>query len=304
MKILLHYPKWNNRWIPYFREVLSGYDLLETSTVFLPLLDELSYRADVLFSMWTNEIVDHWTHKFPDKKIITYLRRFELWEKSTLNKIDFNNIDAMIFVSFFIGKEFEIQHPELNGVFKKYLIPNGVDLDRFPLKSNKAGEKKIAFVGQLKHVKNFPLALQVLSELPEEYTLHHIGLVTSEQIAGQILSYTHSLGLQNRVVFYPQVAPDQMPEWYKDKDYILSTSINEGNPNCIIEAMAMGIKPIIHNWPGAREQFPHDLVFNTIDEAKNLIENKDFEPEFYRSWIEQRYSLDNFKRIYEVIEAL
>jgi hypothetical protein len=40
----------------------------------------------------------------------------------------------------------------------------------------------------------------------------------------------------------------------------LSTSLSEGNPNNVIEAMAKGIKPVVHAWPGAEDQFPEDTA--------------------------------------------
>jgi hypothetical protein len=83
---------------------------------------------------------------------------------------------------------------------------------------------------------------------------------------------------------------------------ILSTSLNEGNPNCIIEAMAMGIKPVIHNWPGAKDQFPSDFIFNKIGEAIEMIQSGRHEPERYRQWVADNYSVANFKKLHTVIE--
>jgi len=116
------------------------------------------------------------------------------------------------------------------------------------------------------------------------------------------MSYTHELGLGDRAIFYDQIDPAKMPEWYHDKDYLLSTSLNEGNPNNVIECMAMGIKPIIHAWPGARDQFPEDLIFTKISEAKKIITENKYESARYRDWITRFYPYSNIKKIHKVIK--
>lgn len=299
MKVLFHYPEWGNRWIPYFEKELKRYDFKATHTMDVRELKDLCNWADVLFSPWTNEIVAFWTRRFPEKKIICYLRRYELWEKRLHEIIDFTKINAMIFVNEWYKKKVD----ELNVIPLTYLIPNGVDIEKFSLKYP-CNKKKIAFVGQMKHVKNFGLALQILQELPKEYTLHHIGFGAIDGINGQVLSYTESVGLQDRVFFYKPKSRDEMAEWYQDKDFIISSSLNEGNPNCIIEAMAMGIKPVIHKWPGVDGQFPNKYIWTTIREALDIIKHLPYTPKEYRDWVKENYSLKNISAIHRVIDEV
>jgi hypothetical protein len=76
MKVLLHYPEWGNRWGQYFEKTLRRYDLTVTHTTKGEELGPLSEEADVLISMWFNETTCFWSRYFPDKKIISYLRRY------------------------------------------------------------------------------------------------------------------------------------------------------------------------------------------------------------------------------------
>jgi hypothetical protein len=81
VKVLLAYPNWGNRWIPYFRKELSKYDLREyTEAKLAEEFVEKTQWADVLISMWANEVTIAWSQYYPEKKIVTYLRRFELWQ--------------------------------------------------------------------------------------------------------------------------------------------------------------------------------------------------------------------------------
>jgi glycosyltransferase involved in cell wall biosynthesis len=307
VKVLLAYPNWGNRWIPYFRKELSKYDLREyTEAKLAEEFVEKTQWADVLISMWANEVTIAWSQYYPEKKIVTYLRRFELWQEEIFPYIFWDRVDAVIFVSKYVWdafrntlKQFSAKRPG-----REYLIPNGIDFTQFPLRPKKPNTKKIAFVNSLKNVKNVPLALQILKMLPEEYTLHQIGLMYDAQISGQMFSYAHNLGLHKRYIYEGRIGSSKVGEWLEDKDFILSTSINEGNPNNIVEGMARGIKPIIHNWPGAKDQFPNDLVFELAHEAVDMITNGNYVPKAYSDFVRSRYSLDNFKQIHRVIEQV
>ncbi len=307
MKILLHYPEWKNRWIPYINEELSCYDLTVTSSQNPHEVAQLSHDADLLMSMWANEIVEFWANNFGHKKILTYFRRYEihteLIRKST---IPFNRVDAIVFVSDFYRNAFNelmkksgFPRPKL-----QYVIPNGIDLDGFPLKDLKAKTGKIALVCALREVKNIPLAFQILLNLPDYYTLHHIGLPFTDICTWQLFTYAENLGLNGKFKTDGLVPEDQVYSWLEDKEFILSTSLNEGNPNNIIEAMSMGMKPIIHNWPGATDQFPKNCIFNTVDEAVSKITDPYSNPHYYRAWVQEKYSKDNLKQIHTVIDEV
>jgi len=306
MRILLHYPAWGNRWEPYIKEALNEFDLTITHTEDSAELGELSLEADVLISMWASGIVEFWSKYFSDKKIVTYLRRFELWQPEFMTKIDWTKVDRTIFVSNWcrqaanmMWNSHHIKRPK-----EQIIIPNGVDFSDFELRQKKPDTKKIAFVCSLKEVKNVPLAFQILMELPKDYTLHHIGLPFSSQHTGQLYSYMHGLGLTDRFFSDGHIPREKVADWLADKDYILSTSLNEGNPNNVIEAMAMGIKPVIHSWPGAREQFPEDLIFDRVSGAVDLITGESYTPVSYRNWVLDRYNLSNFEKFKKVVEQL
>ena len=70
--------------------------------------------------------------------------------------------------------------------------------------------------------------------------------------------------------------------------------------------MAGGIKPVIHNFRGAKELYPDINIFNTIDEAANEIMNKDYHSKMYRDWIINKgWILENqLKKIRGVIKEI
>lgn len=298
LKVLMHNPDWGNRWKDYIKDELGCYDLRTSNTNVINELVEQSEDRDVLISMWCSQTVGVWSQLLPQKKIITYLRRFELWSDKFMKSIDFNHVDAMIWVNDYYAEKFHQIIPH-NGI-KHYIIPNGINLNEWQLRKD-YDPYKIALVASMKHVKNIPLAAQILYELPEKYHIHHIGLHT-ENFTGELFSYVDALGLSDRWHWEPRVESDKVQDWLKDKAFLLNPSINEGNPNCVIEAMAMGIKPIIHAWPGAYGQFPTSLIFRNVKEACDLILNGHQQPEFYRKWVEDRFTIKNFKMLHQVIK--
>lgn len=298
MKILLHYPNWKNRWESHIIKTLSEFDLTVTHTSDIQKLWDLSTDKDILVSMWANNIVSFWAHEFPEKRIVTYLRRFEIWQPDFMCGTNWSAVNKIIFVSNWCRSAANMMWRQANikTCPDQEVIYNGIDIDEFKLREKKPGTKKIALVCSLKDVKNVPLALQILMELPLEYELHHIGIQFSSRDTGQIMSYAHHLGLTGRFHSDGHIPRAEVQGWLADKDYILSTSLNEGNPNNIIEAMAMGIKPVIHAWPGSKEQFPNDLIFDRISGAIDIITGQCYNPVSYRDWIASRYTLDNFNK--------
>lgn len=305
VKLLLYYPEWGNRWIPYFERELSRYDLTvfnAPATGVFPIadLEKASSEADVLISMWYDNVVGYWTKHFKDKKIISYCRRYEVWSTSFADAIDMKQVDAMIFVSEYYRKKF----CQLYGTPKRhYMIPNGVDIKDFSFREEPVYSGKIAMVCSIKDVKNMALAVEILSMLPRGFSIHHIGIPFNDMMAGQLMSYIDYRRLNDRFKFEGSVKREEVSGWLEDKEIILSTSINEGNPNNVIEAMARGIKPVINLWPGALEQFSRMWVYETAQQAVDMIMDRaSYTPESYRDWVGARYSLDNLKQIHGVIE--
>ena len=65
--------------------------------------------------------------------------------------------------------------------------------------------------------------------------------------------------------------------------------MNEGTPVSIIEAMALGAVPVVHNSGGPREFVPCDQRFSTVAEAAELINN------IMNNW-SSRLSLKNMEK--------
>jgi glycosyltransferase involved in cell wall biosynthesis len=77
------------------------------------------------------------------------------------------------------------------------------------------------------------------------------------------------MGFENKVHFLGHV--ENMDEFWQDKNYLLNTSIHEGHNVSILEAMARGVMPIVHNFRGAKELYPESFLYDAAFYAADLI---------------------------------
>jgi len=144
------------------------------------------------------------------------------------------------------------------------IIYNGVDLERFqaaPDSSTRATWRHIwglpentpvvAGVGRLRQQKNFPLFLRVAREVLRE--IPQAGFVIAgegpEKQDLEILA--QDLGIASQVHFLGYVS--DMTELYAGVDLLLMTSLSEGTPLTVLEAMAMGVPVVATRVDGMAE---------------------------------------------------
>ena len=129
-----------------------------------------------------------------------------------------------------------------------------------------------------------------LKEVDNKYQLHVGGDFQDPRYFVYFNYIRKEMKIEDNFILHGWI--DNVEEFLEDKDYILSTSIHEGHPYNILESMARGIKPIIHNYSGSKEQWPNELIYNTIDEAVEKITEQTYDSEGYRRFIEDNYSLE------------
>ena len=79
------------------------------------------------------------------------------------------------------------------------------------------------------------------------------------------------LGVSKRVKVITNVRKNQLIKLLLKSKLYLHTSINEHFGISIVEAMAMGCVPIVHNSGGPREFVPSNQRFNNICEAADIV---------------------------------
>lgn len=224
--------------------------------------------VDTVFCEWCcQNAVWHSNNKRPGCKLIVRLHRFELF-RDFPGQVDWQNVDALIVVSDW----FRDQMVERHGVdpAKVHVMPQFIDWHglvrpklpeaRFTLGlvginpfEHKRVDRALDFFAALR-ARDPRFKLAVRSAMPweikwvwdrEDDTRHRF-----TQVFQRIYN---DPDLAENIRFDP-AGPD-MEEWYRGIGTILSSSDSEGCHTSVLEGMASGAYPVVHDWPGARSLF-------------------------------------------------
>jgi glycosyltransferase involved in cell wall biosynthesis len=295
MRVLL-YTSWGNRW----KESTSkAFESLGWETEWCSG-EGKTQVPDIIFSMWANEFVINCQEHLPRVPIFTYIRHYEVFTDLP-RFINWDKIKGVFFCAKHVQDIANAKWPGLRKV-PQYLVLNWMDTDEWLMRDNPVQNKKIAMVGRINAVKNFPLALQVMKALPEDYTLDVAGANQDESLLWYLQNFLDQNNmLEYRVNFHGHV--DDIKGFLQDKTYILSTSYREGCPMNVLEAMSMGLKPIVHNWIGSKDIFG-EYVWDSIKEAKKQITEGSYDPDEYREFVKKNHGTGNANRLASIVTGL
>lgn len=257
----------------------------------------LERKPNLIWCEWAGQLAIELTKLPKQSRIIVRVHGYEL-NAGYLGQIDWKQIDDVIFVSEHL-KDLAIQQcPEIPRYCNTYVVPGGVECDKFTIVPDKDG-RKIAMLGYVNARKNIPLALQILVKCPE-HELH----IAGEWQDAELLDYVNELGVElgvsDRLVVYGRI--EDPNEFFADKSFILSTSTRETFHYAVGEGMAAGLKPVIHCWPSAMEFYEDKWMFASIDEAVAMIQDPG-QPETYREYAQQNLDISrNRTRIDRIID--
>ena len=254
-------------------------------------LYDLMKWSDISWFEWCTNLAVIGSRKPKVCENIIRLHRYEAYEQWPL-EVNWTNIDVLINVGNSFVKKALIQRvPDIENKTNFVTIPSGVNLDRFSFIDKPRG-KNIAFLSNLRLVKNPAMILQCMQKLhfiDPEYKLFFAGQFQDGSLEQYLRHMINALGL-NDVVFFENWQRD-VHVWFKDKHYVASTSIIESQGMGLLEAMSCGIKPVIHNFPGASEIFKPEYLFNISEEFCQQILSDSYEPREYRRFVEDNYPL-------------
>jgi glycosyltransferase involved in cell wall biosynthesis len=249
--------------------------------------------SDICWFEWCTDAVVEASKLAKVSKNIVRLHRFEAYHNWP-SQVRWENIDTLVTVGNpFVKDALLRQVPDIESRTQLVTIPNGVNLDRFKF-AERARGKNIACVGYLNMRKNPMFLLQCMQKLhyiDTEYKLFFGGTSQNPMLEQYIRHMVEALELTD-VVFFDGWQVD-VSSWLRDKHYIVSASIGESQGMGLIEGMACGLKPVIHNFPGADQIFPSEFLFNISEEFCEQILSDKYEPQKYRRFVEENYPLNN-----------
>lgn len=255
-------------------------------------IDEGMEWADICWFEWCDELVQYGSkYKLAvDKKIICRLHSYEAFAGYP-NNVNWNVVNTIIFVGENI-KEFVIEKYKIDEN-KIVVIPNGVDINRYAFKERKAGFN-IAYVGYINYKKGPMLLLHTFKAIYDKdhrYKLYIAGQFQDERDVLYFEQMIKEFGMEKNVIY--EGWQDNLDNWLENKNYILCTSVLESQNMSVMQAMCKGIKPIIHDFVGAKQIYKSKYVWNSIDEAVKMITEKEYYSKEYTDFILNNFSLQN-----------
>ena len=262
------------------------------------------HNADIVWFEFANEAAIHGTKIIEDnvksgmKKpvVIARLHGYEAFNPVLLPSIKWNTLDRLVYVSpanLIIMNDY---HAELFKTLESRMVKilNGVNLDRHPFKEREHG-MNIGLIGYLNNKKNSQMSIEIIRSLASKgnYVLHIAGEYQDRAIESYVNYAIKENELQDNIMFHGWLSGDKMNELWDSLNYILCTSITESFGYNIAEAMARGIKPVIHDFIGSRQIWPDKYIFCNYKDAFNRIAfNGDrYNSKEYREYIEDNYNL-------------
>ena len=199
--------------------------------------------------------------KYCGKPIVVRLHRIEVYNPQ-ISSWDWSKVNLLIFIADHVKQIFEkktkynLKYPPQ----KTIVLKEGVDISKFTMPEIPRDYKlplKIGMTGTVVPKKRFYTAIQLLYEIPDcelyiagNYNNVFPGYGNIEYYEN-CLNLIEDLGLQDRVHFLGHV--QDMNKFYQSIDIFLSMSNEEGYHASVMEAMACGCIPVVHNWRGAKD---------------------------------------------------
>ena len=262
------------------------------------VLDMMDW-SDVTWFEWCSDVVMEISN-FPRLcRNIVRLHGVEAYNK-IIDNVRWERIDDLVLVAPHMKRILAERQPNVKQT-KVHIIPNGIDMKRFkiPRETFNRDHITIGSLGFINHNKNQAFLFQLMKYLTDhtdkKYKLHIAGVHQSDELKDYLSHMEKALGID--VTYWGWVKKSE--EFLKGIDILVSTSMRESFGMGIMEAMAMGVKPVVHSFVGAEGFYPDWAIFNTIDEFVALC-NAPAEPQKYRDWVE-KYSL---KKQIEKTDAL
>jgi len=265
--------------------------------------------ADIIFCEWCLGNAEWYSNNKKENQILLIrLHHQEIYQNLPyLDRIKWRNVDCIIFICQNNMSLFLEKFPAMKD--RAVLIYNLIDCCSFNLPKLYGAEFNLGFIGVAPKRKAPHVAFEILKRLKQidsRYTLFIKGKSPREydwlwrrpderNYYEQLYYDINTSQDANSVVFDPH--GNDMPEWFSKIGFLLSTSEHEGSHQAVAEAMASGTIPVIRNWAGAGLLYPREFVFETIDDAVELIK-KWKTPENYAPQCEfvRKYAMDYFNR--------
>jgi len=231
------------------------------------VVKDVLQATDIAWFEWCDDLTVRFSRIRADCIKIVRLHSYELFTNFP-DIVKWNNIDLLIFVSDTVREIFKDRFPGVQ--VKMKVIPNAVNFSKFNFDFKKKKGNKICYVGHLNYKKNPALLLEcfkVISDYNPDYQFYIAG--THQDYRFKIYMDDMIKKMNLNINFDGWI--ENVDNWLKDKDYIISTSVFESFQYSVAEGIASGVLPLVHWWQGAEKIYPNEALFVTSNDCLSVL---------------------------------
>lgn len=135
-----------------------------------------------------------------------------------------------------------------------YVPENGIDLKRFPRERIRQTSRpiKVVFIGRLVPYKGADMLIEAAAPLIRDKAMT-LDIVGEGPDLPKLKAMVEQEGIADGVKLVGVVEPNQVQDWLANADVFAFPSIREFGGAVVLEAMAMGLLPIVVNYGGPGE---------------------------------------------------
>lgn len=161
-------------------------------------------------------------------------------------KWTYSNADAIICYTPEMKEEMENYGIRTENV---RIIHNGVNTEFFRPLNNNDKKYDIIWVGRYVPGKGIEFLIQSLSELKKEFKNFKVLMIGSGPLKKSIEEMIIKRNLTNHITLIEKISNDDLVYYYNNSKLFVLTSIEEGVPRTILEAMACGLPVVCSDLP-------------------------------------------------------
>lgn len=221
-----------------------------------------------------------------NKRIICNPIDIEVWQ-GHFAAAKWDIIDDCVFIAPHIRNLVDPEAlPGYNPNMRIHTVPMAVNLDRYRYREHQPGFN-IAVISERWISKGTDYILQIalkLKAIDSRYKITWLGRWSETQWEQAYMTeFVEHHQLPIEFINYLE-GDNAVDEFLEDKDYLLHASHKEAFSMATAEAMAKGIKPVLHRFYGADDLWP-DLTWDSIDQAVTELTNDKYDSNAYRQYL-------------------
>lgn len=245
-------------------------------------------KADIIWCEWANDNAVRVADFKTDAKKFLRLHSYEAFSPY-IYQIDFEKFDKVFFIADHI-KEFV--ESKIGKIENAVVVPVGINTSKFSIGKNK-NPKYVAYAGQISRKKGVGELILIANSFPD-YWFYVAGKFVEDDVA----RYFNENKPRNIII---EPFSYDLNKFFENKSFIINTSLREGNPITVAEAMSCGLRPIVNNFIGAKDLYKPEWVYKNIRDIGRMLEGEN-NPQEYRDYVTDKWNLDEtILRINEIL---